>query len=106
MDLMKMMKNAKGLQETMQKLQSEMETMAIEGNAGGGMVKITLNGKGEMKGLQLDRDLLRSCEPDMLEDLMIAAHQDARAKMESVVAEKGQSMLGGMGLSKDITLPS
>ena len=94
MDLFKMMKNAKNLQENMQKLQAEIEAIRVSGEAGGGMVKVVLNGKGELTGLDIDPDFLRNSDKTMLEDLIISAHSLARLEMERQVAQKGQSAIG------------
>jgi DNA-binding YbaB/EbfC family protein len=77
-DLMGMMKQAKQLQEKMQSLQEEATALVIEGSAGGGLVKVTVNGKSELKGIHIDPSLLKPEEAEIVEDLIVAAYGDAR----------------------------
>ena len=79
-DLMGVMKQAKALQEKMQSLQDEVAGMEVEGTAGGGLVSVVLSGKSEMKRLKIDPSLLKPEEAEILEDLIVAAANDARAK--------------------------
>ena len=82
-DLMGMMKQAKELQEKMQALQDEVAAMEVEGTAGGGLVSVVMTGKSEMKRLKIDPSLLKPEEAEILEDLIVAASNDARAKAEA-----------------------
>lgn len=100
MDIMKMMKQAKQMQERMGSLQEEIAELTVEGSAGGGMVSVTLSGKGEMKGLKIDPSLAKAEEVEILEDLILAAHQDAKSKAEALLQEKTQEMMGGLGLPR------
>jgi DNA-binding YbaB/EbfC family protein len=77
-DFMKMMKQAQELQSRMQQMQSELESMEVEGQSAAGMVKVTLNGKGDVRGLTIDPSLLKPEEAEIVEDLIVAAFQDAR----------------------------
>ena len=81
-DLMGMMKQAKQLQEKMQSLQEEIAAMEIDGTAGGGLVSVVTNGKGDLKSVQIDPSLLKPDEVEILEDLIVAAVDDARGKAE------------------------
>ena len=81
-DFMKMMKQAQELQGRMAEMQAEMEAMELTGTAGAGLVSVTLNGKGIMKGVTIDPSLLKPEEAEILEDLLIAAFSDAKAKSE------------------------
>ena len=81
-DIMGMMKQAKDLQEKMQRLQEEVAALTIEGSAGGGLIKVTVNGKSEMKNIKIDPSLLKPDEAEILEDLIVAAINDARGKAE------------------------
>lgn len=97
-DLGEMMKQMQELQTRMQDMQAELERLEIKGVAGGGLVTVILNGKGAMTGLQLDQSLLVPDEKEILEDLIVAAHADARAKMEETVAEEMKKVTGGLPL--------
>ncbi|WP_428686593.1 YbaB/EbfC family nucleoid-associated protein [Roseibium sp.] len=105
MDFLKMMKQAKQMQEQMGSLQEQIVEIEVEGSAGGGMVSLTLNGKGDMKGLKIDPSLLKEGEGEILEDLIIAAHTEARAKAEQAIQEKTQELMGGLGLPAGMKLP-
>jgi nucleoid-associated protein EbfC len=104
-DLMGMMKQAKELQEKMQALQEAVAAMEVEGTAGGGMVSVVMTGKSEMKRLRIDPSLLRPEEAGIVEDLIVAAVNDARAKAEAVLADKMREMTGGLQLPPGMSLP-
>jgi nucleoid-associated protein EbfC len=91
-----LMKQAQQMQSKMADVQGELEQMEIHGQAAAGLVKVTLSGKGEMKALVVDPSLMKPDEAEILEDLIIAAHGDARGKMEQAVAEKMKTVTGGM----------
>jgi DNA-binding YbaB/EbfC family protein len=97
-DIMGMMKQAAQLQSKMKALQEELETIAVEGSAGGGVVTVTLTAKGELKGVRIDDSLMKAEEKEILEDLLVAAHADARKKSETVMQEKMKSLTGGLSL--------
>jgi DNA-binding YbaB/EbfC family protein len=78
MDFLKMMKQAKQMQEQMGSLQEQIVEIEVQGTAGAGLVTVTLNGKGDLKGLNVDPSLLKEDEKEILEDLIIAAHTEAR----------------------------
>ena len=99
-----MMKQAQELQGRMAEMQAEMERALVEGRSGGGLVVLTLNGKGEMVGIKLDPSLLGSEDAEILEDLIIAAHTDAKAKVEVLMKEKMQSIAGGLPLPPGLKL--
>jgi DNA-binding YbaB/EbfC family protein len=105
MDIMKMMKQAKDMQEKMATLQAEMAEETIEGTAGGGMVTITLSGKGELSAVKIDPSLLVPDDVEILEDLLIAAHSDAKNKADQMMAEKTQGLMSGLGLPPGMKLP-
>ena len=104
-DLMGMMKQAKQLQEKMQAVQEEIAAMSVDGAAGGGLVAVTTNGKGDVKSVRIDPSLLKPEEVEILEDLIVAALSDARGKAEALVAEKMQAMTGGLNLPPGMKLP-
>jgi len=97
-DFLGLMKKAGELQSKMQALQAELDTVEVEGTAGGGMVSVTLTAKGELKGLKIDDSLLQASEKEVLEDLLIAAHADARRKAEAVMQDKMKDLTGGLPL--------
>ncbi|MEP3275502.1 MAG: YbaB/EbfC family nucleoid-associated protein [Stappiaceae bacterium] len=105
MDFMKMMKQAKQLQEKMGSLQEEISEIEVEGTAGGGLVTVKLSGKGTMSGLSIDPSLFKEDDAEILEDLIMAAHNDAKVKSEAALQEKTQEMMGGMGLPAGMKLP-
>jgi DNA-binding YbaB/EbfC family protein len=99
-----MMKQAQELQGRMADLQAEMERAQVEGRSGGGLVVVTLNGKGEMTGIKIDPSLLKPDEAEIVEDLIVAAHTDAKAKVEQLLQEKMQSLTGGLPLPPGMKL--
>ncbi|HEX7073876.1 MAG TPA: YbaB/EbfC family nucleoid-associated protein [Hyphomicrobiaceae bacterium] len=103
-DLMGMMKQAQELQARMQKMQEELAALQVEGQAGAGLVRVTLNGKGEMAALKIDPSLLKPEEVEILEDLIIAGFQDAKGKVEAAIQEKMQEVTGGLPLPPGLKL--
>jgi len=97
-DFLGMMKQAAQLQSKMQALQAELDTVEVEGTAGGGMVTVTLTAKGDLKGMKIDDSLMKPSEKEVLEDLLIAAHADARRKAEAAMQEKMKGLTGGLQL--------
>lgn len=104
-DLMGLMSKAKEMQQKMADMQAEMETMTADGTAGGGMVTVTLTGKGAMQGLKIDPSVFQEDDVEILEDLIIAAHSDAKAKIETLVQEKTAEMTAGLPLPPGMKLP-
>ena len=104
-DLMGMMKQAKELQDRMEAMQQEVAALEVEGGAGGGLVTVIMNGKGEMKAIRIDRSLMKAEEGEIVEDLIVAACNDARAKAEALLAEKMSEMTGGLQLPPGMKLP-
>jgi DNA-binding YbaB/EbfC family protein len=104
-DMIGLMKQAQAMQAKMQEMQAEMERIEVEGQAGGGMVRITLSAKGQMKGLAIDDQLLKVDEKVILEDLIVVAHEDARKKAERVMEEKMKDMTAGLALPPGVKLP-
>ncbi len=103
-DLMKMMKQAQEIQGRMQRMQEELSALEVEGQAGAGMVRVTLNGKGEMRGVRIDPALVKPEDVEMIEDLIVAAHADARAKVETEMQAKMQEVTGGLPLPPGLKL--
>jgi nucleoid-associated protein EbfC len=98
------MKQAQELQSRMQKVQEELTALEIEGQAGAGAVRVTLNGKGEMRALRIDPSLMKPGEAEIVEDLVLAAFQDAKAKVEAQMQEKMQDIAGGLPLPPGLKL--
>jgi len=98
------MKQAQQLQSRMQSLQAELETAEVEGRAGGGLVAVVMSGKGEVKKVSIDPSLMKEDEREVLEDLIVAASADAKAKAEALAAEKMKSVTGGMALPPGLGL--
>ncbi|MCK4276857.1 MAG: YbaB/EbfC family nucleoid-associated protein, partial [Phycisphaerae bacterium] len=99
-----MMKQAQELQGRMADMQAEMERMTCEGRSGGGMVVVTLNGKGGMASVKIDPSLLKPEEGEILEDLITAAHADAKTKVEEAMKDKMASLTGGLPLPPGLKL--
>ena len=97
-DIMGLMKQAAELQSKMQELQAELDKIEVEGTAGGGLVKVRLTAKGDLKSSSIDDSLLKPSEKEIIEDLMIAAHADARRKAEALLQEKMKALTGGLPL--------
>ncbi|MBN9061014.1 MAG: YbaB/EbfC family nucleoid-associated protein [Rhizobiales bacterium 65-9] len=103
-DMMGMMKQLQGLQQRMTDMQAEMEQITVEGQSGAGMVKVTLTAKGAMKSISVDPSLLKADEGEILEDLIVAAHADARGKAERMVEEKMKDVTGGLPMPPGLKL--
>jgi DNA-binding YbaB/EbfC family protein len=104
-DLMGMMKKAQELQERMGRMQEEIGNLVVEGRAGGGLVTVSLTGKFELRSLRIDPSLFKEDEVSLLEDLIIAAHADARAKAEAETQSRMQEMTAGLPLPPGMKFP-
>ena len=105
MDIMDMMKKAQAVQAKLQEAQEELGRLEVEGLAGGGMVRLTLTARGELKGVHIDASLLTPVDKEMLEDLIIAAFADGKVKADRAAAEKMQSLTAGLPLPPGMKLP-
>lgn len=105
MDLMKLMKQAQDMQAKMKSAQDDLEKIEVEGVAGGDLVKVRLSGKGNLKGVAIDPSLMLVSEKDILEDLLIAAHADARRKAEAASGEMMKALTAGLPLPPGFKLP-
>jgi nucleoid-associated protein EbfC len=103
-DFMGLMKQAAQLQSKMQALQAELDQIEVEGTAGGGMVTVKLTAKGDLKGVTIDDSLLKPEEKEILEDLLVAAHAEARRKAEATLQEKMKEVTGGLPLPPGMNL--
>jgi DNA-binding YbaB/EbfC family protein len=104
-DLMGLMGKAKEMQAKFEAMQQEVAAIEATGQAGGGMVSVTLSGKMEMKALKIDPSLFKEDEVEILEDLILAAHNDAKAKVEAVLQEKTREMTAGLPIPPGMKLP-
>ncbi|WP_370676133.1 YbaB/EbfC family nucleoid-associated protein [Pleomorphomonas sp. PLEO] len=104
-DIGKMMKEAQALQGRMAEAQEEIAKIEATGTSGGGLVSVTLTGKGEMKGLRIDPSLLKPDEAEIVEDLIVAAFADARVHVDGLVAERMQAVTGNLPLPPGFKLP-
>ncbi len=100
-----MMKQVQEMQSRMQDMQVKLDQMTVTGQSGGGLVKVTLNGKGVLMGTDIDPSLLKAEEKEILEDLIVAAHADAKSRVELLVAEEMKSVTGGLPLPPGFQLP-
>lgn len=103
-NIMDMMKQAQELQAKVAELQAELEGMQVEGVSGGGLVKVTLNGKGAMARMSIDTSLMKPDEVEIVEDLIVAAHNDAKQKVEQAMVDKMQALTGGLPLPPGLKL--
>ena len=104
-NLSQMMKQAQEMQERMQAMQERLAEEEVTGASGGGMVTVTLNGKGVLRRVKLDPSLVDPDDIEMLEDLIVAAFNDARAKVDALVAERMSELTGGLQLPPGFKLP-
>ncbi len=103
-DIMSMMKQAQALQAKVAEFQAELENMQVEGVSGGGLVKVALNGKGAMASMSIDKSLMKPDDAEIVEDLIVAAHNDAKQKVEQAMAGKMQELTGGLPLPPGLKL--
>jgi len=104
-DFMGMMKRAEELQKKMQQMQDEAGDATVEGSSGGGLVSVTLSGKGEMKALRVDSALFKEDSAEILEDLIVTAHNEAKGKAEAMMAAKMSELTQGLPLPPGMKLP-
>ncbi len=104
-NLGQMMKQAQEMQARMGEMQAKLEAVEMDGASGGGLVQVTLNGKGEMRKIKIDKSLADPTEIEVLEDLVLAAFNDAKSRVESHVAEEMSKLTGGLKLPPGMKLP-
>jgi DNA-binding YbaB/EbfC family protein len=97
-DFLGLMKQAAELKSKMEAMQAELDQVEVEGTSGGGMVTVRMSAKGELKGLRVDPSLMKPDEKEIVEDLVVAAHADARRKAEALVQERMKALTGGLPL--------
>ena len=103
-DIMGLMKQAQAMQQKMQDVQAELDTVEVEGAAGGGMVKLTMTAKGQIKAVSIDPSLLTPDEKEIVEDLIVAACNDARTKAERVMQQRMAEVTKGLPLPPGLKL--
>ena len=104
-DLLGLMGKAKEMQAKFQAMQDEVAGLEASGQAGGGLVSVTLSGKFEMKSLKIDPSLFKENEVEILEDLLLAAHNDAKTKVEQIMQEKTRELTAGLPMPPGMKLP-
>ena len=104
-DLLGMMSKAREMQAKFQAMQEEIAAIEATGQAGGGLVQVTLSGKFEMRSLKIDPSLFKEDDVEVLEDLILAAHNDAKAKVEAVMQQKTQELTAGLPIPPGMKLP-
>ena len=97
-DFLDLMKQAAELKSKMETMQAQLDQIEVEGTSGGGLVSVKLSGKGEMKSVKIDDSLIKPSEKEIVEDLIVAAHADARRKAEALLQEKMKDVTGGLPL--------
>ena len=100
-----LMKQAAQMQKKMEEMQTLLESTTHDGVAGAGMVSVTLSGKGELRAVRIDPKLADPNEMEMVQDLLLAAHADARRKLEAAASEEMQKVTGGLNLPGGMKLP-
>jgi len=105
MDIMGLMKKAGAMQAKMAEMQAELDNLTVDGASGGGLVKVTLTAKGALQSLVIDPSLLKADEKEILEDLIVAAHAEARKKSEVLIEEKMKDVTAGMPMPPGMKLP-
>jgi nucleoid-associated protein EbfC len=103
-DFLGLMKQATQLQSKMQEMQAELDQITVEGAAGGGLVSVTMSAKGDLKAVRIDEQLMKPGEKEIIEDLIVAAHADARRRAEALMADKMKSLTGGLPLPPGLKL--
>lgn len=104
-NLAQMMKQAQQMQSKMAEMQEKLVELEVTGVAGGGMVRVVMNGKSEMRSIKIDPALIDPADAEVLEDLIVAASNDAKQKVEAEVADKMKDMTGGLNLPEGFKLP-
>jgi nucleoid-associated protein EbfC len=103
-DFLGLMKQAAELKSKMETMQAQLDQIEVEGTSGGGLVSVKLSGKGEMKSVKIDDSLIKPSEKEIVEDLIVAAHADARRKAEALLQEKMKDLTGGLPLPPGMKL--
>lgn len=105
MNIQKIMKQAQDAQNKIAEMQKKLEEEETEGSSGGGMITVRMSGKGALKRISIDKSLIDPNEKEMLEDLIVAAFNDAKGKVEQMANEQMSKIAGGLGLPPGMKLP-
>ncbi len=105
MNIAKMMKQVQDMQAKMGDMQNRLGDVEVTGQSGGGLVTVVMNGKAEMRKISIDAKLLDASEKEMLEDLIVVASNDAKAKAEAMIAGETEKVMGGLQLPPGVKLP-
>ena len=103
-DFLGLMKQAAELKSKMETMQAELDSVEVEGTSGGDMVKVKLSGKGELKAVHVDESLFKPSDREIVEDLIVAAHAEARRKVEALMQAKMKAVTGGLPLPPGVNL--
>ena len=104
-DMMKIMKQVQDMQSQVTAMQDTLAQVTVTGAAGGGLVQVVMNGKGEMRGVKIDPSLMQPTEIEMLEDLLVAANADAKSKADAVSQEKMKEITAGLPIPPGMSIP-
>ena len=104
-NLADIMKQVQSMQSRMGDMQAKLESISVTGQSGGGLVKVVMNGKATVQSISIDPSLMRADEREILEDLLVAAHSDAKSKVETLAAEEMKNLTGGLPLPPGFNLP-
>jgi len=103
-DFLGLMKQASELKSKMEAMQAELDRLEVEGTSGGGLVTIKISGKADLRAVRIDNSLFKPDQKEIVEDLIVAAHADAKRKLETQLAEKMQALAGGLPLPPGLKL--
>ena len=101
---MGLMKQAAEFKSKMEAMQAELDRLEVEGTSGGGLVAVKISGKGDLRSVQIDESLFKPDQKEIVEDLLVAAHADAKRKLETQLAERMQALTGGLPLPPELKL--
>ncbi len=104
-NLADIMKQVSTMQARMEDMQKKLEGQSVTGQSGGGLVKVVMNGKSSVQSISIDPSLMKPDEREILEDLLVAAHADAKSKAEALAAEEMKTLTGGLPLPPGMNLP-
>ncbi len=104
-NIMGLMKQAEQMQQKMAEMQARLEQAQVEGVSGAGLVRLILTGKGALKNVKIDPKLIDPAEAEMLEDLLLAAHADAKSKLDALTESEMKGATGGLSLPPGMKLP-
>jgi len=103
-DFLGLMKQASELKSKMEAMQAELDRLEVEGASGGGLVVIKISGKGDLRSVRIDESVFKPDQKEIVEDLLVAAHADAKRKLETQLTERMQALTGGLPLPPGLKL--